>query len=276
MRRGFQAIWLFAGLAAPLTAASPFSLKLPDLSDEWFPAGAVIRVPNSTPAKEIVVRITKPAAHAIAVDRVEHHFDGRSPNQKAAVLGEDYLLMAVTRETHGFLRGAQHEVCALGAASDEQSAQWTLMPEDRATIEAQVAGANGDTISIAVERPAGLVQLLPGQNGIRVKVTLSGGSARTLHIAAVEMAPKAGARLQFEQEVPVPSGRDFALWAEDASGSYTKIVLRVLPSGEAEFRLVAGQHSLKAEYPNRVCNGRFLLAGSDPRDGGVWPEMRKP
>jgi hypothetical protein len=208
---------------------SPYSLKLPDLSDEWFPAGAVIRVPNSTPAEEIVVRITKPAAHAIAVG-VELHFDGRSPNQKAAVSGEDYLLTAVTRETRGFLRGAQHEVRALSAASDEQSAQWTLMPENRATIEAQVAGANGDTISIAVEGPAGLVQLLPGQNGIRVRATLSGGSARTLHIAAAEMAPRAGAGLQFEQEVPVPSGRDFALWAEDASGSYTKIVLRVLPS----------------------------------------------
>jgi hypothetical protein len=34
---------------------------------------------------------------------------------------------------------------------------------------------------------------------------------------------------------------------------------RSYQSGEAEFRLVAGQHSLKAEYPNRVCTADFSL-----------------
>lgn len=216
-------------LAASLYAASPFSVGFPDLSDEWFPAGAVIRIPNVTPIKEIWIRLEKGAAHGIASGDVEFHLDNRRMVFKTTAQGDDFILKAYSREPLGFMRNPEHRGKAFVVGKDDWTVDWTIYPESRASIEAQVAGRSGETLGIDLDQPKGFVQRLPGQTGTNVKIRLTGGSARSIQVCGVPLHASGGAGLTFESKIELPTGRDFVVWAGDPSGSYTKIVMPIMP-----------------------------------------------
>jgi hypothetical protein len=218
-----------------IQAADPFSLKLPDLSAAWIPAGAVIRIPDGKCA-ELQVRLAKPWSQEIGVDQLDLEIDGAYPRYTRGTGFEGHILSVRTREPLGLLAGDRHIVYVETTGEKPLRAEWSIQKWDKPFIEATVVGRDGMPVGIRIERPAGGVVLSDrGASTVRFVGEVSAGLGARLTIAGQDAKRAAGLPgFHFDQQIDVPTdAREVVVVAVDETpGDSTMLILPVLsPAG---------------------------------------------
>jgi hypothetical protein len=233
IRRGLLLLPLVSGI---LLAAEPFHLRFPDLSQGWYPSGAVVRVPENK-AMRLEVRLDKDkeATSQVQMETLSLTLDGQYPKYVRARNSEGYLLTVTTREPLGLLVREEHRIEASATGQHPYKGEWTVLRWDKDYVQSTLAGPRNNVISIRIDQPPGGLVLAGGHSPlVRFIGEILGNCDCRLTIAGQEVRRKAGEPgFHFDAQVPVaPEMREILVSANDETGARTELYLPVLrPSG---------------------------------------------
>lgn len=218
-----------------LFATEPFQLRFPDLSQGWYPSGAIVRVPRNKAAR-LEVRLEKGAAAQVQVETLTLTMDGQYPKFIRASNSEGYLLTAATREPMGLLVNEEHRIDVSATGQHSYAGEWTILLWDKAYVQSTLVGPQNNAINIKIDRPPGGVVLASGHSAlVRINGEIPGNCDCRLTIGGQDVgrqATKPG--FQFDAQVPItPEMREIAVSAQDETGAnMTVLYLPLLrPSG---------------------------------------------
>jgi hypothetical protein len=221
----------FAALfcVSSLFALEPFSIRIPEFSAQWFPAGATVRVPSEK-YKEIQVRLRMPEAKYLDSNAIKFWLDERSLMSLRETSGEGHIVTAKTRDSMGLFTHPEHRIKASTDGRNPYEGQWTISLWDKTYIEAVTTGKDGTPIAIRLDPPNHATLALPGKGGtVRLKGELTGAFDSKLTAdgkSIIRIANRPGFR--FDESVVISAdAKEFVLRAEDGAGDITILVLKV-------------------------------------------------
>jgi hypothetical protein len=234
MMQSFRGLLLLPILSGILFAADPFHLKFPDLSQGWYPSGAVVRVPKNKVTR-LEVRLDKDAASQVQIETLTLTLDDQYPKFIRARNSDDYLLTVTTREPVGLLVNDEHRIEASASGKHPYKGEWTILRWDKSYLQSTLVGAQNNEIGIRIDQPSNGVVLAGGPSAlVRLSGEILGNCDCRLIIAGQEVRrqpTKPG--FQFDAQISVaPGTREIEVGANDETGSITVLYLPVLwPSG---------------------------------------------
>ncbi|HZI58943.1 MAG TPA: hypothetical protein VFF39_19320 [Verrucomicrobiae bacterium] len=226
-RRGLLLLPFLSGI---LFAAEPFQLRIPDLSQAWFPSNAVVRVPGNK-ATRLEVRLNKEAASEVQMETLTLAMDGQYPRFIRASNSEGYVLTVTTKEPLGLLVNEEQRVEASARGRHVYQGDWTILRWDKPYVQSTLVGPLNNPISIRIAQPPGGIVLAGGPSAlVRFSGEIPGNCDYRLTIAGQDVRRQAGKPgFHFDAQVPVePEMQEVAVSAKDETGAMTVLYLRVL------------------------------------------------
>lgn len=249
MKRNYRGLLLllFLLISGMQFAAEPFQLRFPDLSQGWFPSGAVVYVPGGkapdkqtedrAPEKRVMrleVRLDKEAASEVPMEALTLSVDNRYPKFVRAKNAEGHLLIVTTREPLGLLVTDEPKIEATANGRHPYKGEWTIERWNNTYIQSTLVGRQNNAIGIELKQPQeGVVSPNTHSGMAQFTGKISGCDCR-LTIAGQEVRRQPGeAGFQFDTQVPIaPGAKEVVVSASDETGAVTTLYLQVQwPSG---------------------------------------------
>src|SRR5262249_29873572 len=146
--------------------AGPFYLRLPDLSQGWYPSGSVVRVPEDKAAR-LEVRLDQGAAVQVQIENLTLTLNGQYPKfTRARNPDGEYLLAVTTRAHTGLLVNEEDRIEATASGEHPYQGEWTILRWDKAYVQSTLVGPDNNAISIRIDQPPGGVVLVALRTGL--------------------------------------------------------------------------------------------------------------